>query len=711
MSPKSFVDVFPIESKAIPPLFAYSLKTGNGEPTTVGGKLAYRLSNQVGGMWVWTNDLLLSDTILSDEKISTFLRTIWANGDEVLKDIQAIELVKDWVPTKLDQAEFVARGILPKHEKEVFAFLKPKGQDFGRIRIERDFSVRGWVVEEIPAVSIMLSSNVIHKQTLAQHLASGRNPAETIGLMVASINDDLKGEIAEVVGTLSQNREWLLAKTSKEANRRAIQSAPDSEMTFRVETRGGKYIYIASALRPIVRMNDLERFGVDPRSVAKAVRFEPHVRFALVDQIASVFQKYGVIGKRFDSEKLPSSFISATEIGFHPELKVGKGIIHRAGQKIMSSLVQNGLYNRFSGFPDINHPIIVGLIDATPSSVKRTRNEFLRSLQSGLKRLNFGIKSVDPQTITEITHANLERVIDQVAKSNPNIILVLFPGSPKQAEEDDDEGSIYHLLKGLTIGRNIQTQVIYEDTFTEEYAMDNIILGILAKTQNIPFVLAKPLPFADIVVGMDIARRRKKALAGSVSATAIARIYFSDGKLMRYVIHDAPIDGETIPSVVLRKFFPQREFQGKRVVIHRDGYFRGEEKSALKEWAKEIGATFYLVEVIKSGAPRLYSQNGGMGIDRPEKGTAFKLNPREAFLISSLPPFKGNTPRPLQIRVDNGITVEQALNSILSLTLLHYGSVREPRLPVTIHYSDKIAEFSLRGIKPKDLEGDLPFWL
>jgi len=48
---------------------------------------------------------------------------------------------------------------------------------------------------------------------------------------------------------------------------------------------------------------------------------------------------------------------------------------------------------------------------------------------------------------------------------------------------------------------------------------------------------------------------------------------------------------------------------------------------------------------------------------------------------------------------------------VLALTYLHYGSLRPPRLPVTIHYSDKIAYLALRGIKPKNLEGDIPFWL
>lgn len=96
---------------------------------------------------------------------------------------------------------------------------------------------------------------------------------------------------------------------------------------------------------------------------------------------------------------------------------------------------------------------------------------------------------------------------------------------------------------------------------------------------------------------------------------------------------------------------------------------------------------------------------------RPSKGTAFKLSDREAFLVSSPPPFSDATPRPLRILTEPPFSLENARHSVLSLTLLHYGSLRPPRLPVSIHFSDKIAQLSLRGIKPKDLEGNLPYWL
>jgi argonaute-like protein implicated in RNA metabolism and viral defense len=212
------------------------------------------------------------------------------------------------------------------------------------------------------------------------------------------------------------------------------------------------------------------------------------------------------------------------------------------------------------------------------------------------------------------------------------------------------------------------------------------------------------------VVGIDIARKKKERLAGTVNATAIARIYLGNGEFLRYVIHDTPLEGETIPNSVLQSLFPVREFSGKRVVIHRDGYFRGEEKVVLKSWAEQIDAQFHLVEIIKTGAPRIYGRSQQQTI-QPEKGSTFLISPTEALLVSSLPPFKNATPRPFRICTEPPFTIAQALESVLAMTMLHYGSLRPPRLPVTIHYSDKIAYMALRGIKPKSLEGNIPFWL
>jgi argonaute-like protein implicated in RNA metabolism and viral defense len=127
--------------------------------------------------------------------------------------------------------------------------------------------------------------------------------------------------------------------------------------------------------------------------------------------------------------------------------------------------------------------------------------------------------------------------------------------------DEEEERSAYHHFKSLTIGNDLAGQVVHQSTLDNTYALDNIVLGVLGKTGNIPFILAEPLEYADLVVGIDIARRRKERLAGSINATAIARIYFGNGEFLRYVIHDSPLEGGTVPEHVLQSLFPVREFE------------------------------------------------------------------------------------------------------------------------------------------------------
>lgn len=718
MNSTMHVDVFPVVPEALPKLSAYTIKAVSDDVSAIGGKLAYRLRNKFGGNWIWCGGQIVTDQPAQDEAIKEFVKELWSKNEESLKDVQSVALNTTWKPSAWEQGEFAARGLLANLQPEIRKLLEPKKQNFGKIRIDRDYSLRGWTVNNAPAVSINVSSNIFHTQLLHEFAATLKNPQELLGMLVVVTAKDFKGEIVEITGNVREMREWLLNKSTDETTRGLISRAPDDELTVKIETRTSQYIYIASMLRPVVRMGDLMRFGVNPRQVSKALRLDPPMRYFLVREIAAIAKKHRILADGFDSKSLAQAFLNATDVEFVPELRVGGNQIHRGDvQRIYRSLEQHGVFSRSPAFPDKAHPIKVGVIDASPQAAQKMRKTFLQDLKAALEKLNFSLQSVEAngqrqQKIDKLTRASLENAVNFLESAKPDILLALFPGSAHNDEwEDDEEDSMYHVFKSLTMRRGIASQVVYEDTFPEQYALDNIVLGILAKTRNVPFVLAKPLPYADIVVGIDIARRAKQKLAGSVNATAIARIYFSDGKFLRYVIHDAPIEGETIPSNVLRSLFPLKEFQGKRVVIHRDGQFRGAEKSALKDWAKQIQSEFHLVEVIKSGAPRLYQGTTATVMDRPPKGTAFKISDTEAFLVSSPPPFKGSTPRPLQIRTEPTFPIGNAIHSVLSLTLLHYGSVREPRLPVTIHYSDKIAELSLLGIKPKDLEGDTPFWL
>ncbi len=187
------------------------------------------------------------------------------------------------------------------------------------------------------------------------------------------------------------------------------------------------------------------------------------------------------------------------------------------------------------------------------------------------------------------------------------------------------------------------------------------------------------------------------------------QLYQNDGQFINYAICAAQLDGETIPPNELRSLFPLSQFANKRVLVHRDGLFRGQEQETLLQWGSEIDSEFYFVEIMKKTPPRLYGFDGE--VTRPQKGTAFRLSGDEAIVVSSPPPFGAGTPRPLRIKTYSPFTIEQAIHSVLSLTLLHHGSLNPPRLPITIHHSDRIAYLANRNIWPGTNEGSDQYWL
>ncbi len=513
----------------------------------------------------------------------------------------------------------------------------------------------------------------------------------------------MKGEIVGVSGVVRDHRRRLLAITQREEMREIIESASDDEPVVRVLAGRNEYEYVASALRIIVRTEHFQRFGISSQGVLNVLRMEPEKRADLVKKIVEIGKKYGLIGDAYNAKRTIHYFLTSREIGFDPSLRFGRNEVRKYDEKrVLQNLRDLGLYRK-----SCNSRIVLGVVSAL-SIPHSAIEEFEKRLIQELKQLGFSVEIADREFIAIDTRAEIEQAVARLNARNPDLLLAFFPDELTTEEEDDTDA--YQSFKSLTIGQGIPSQVVYESTIDNRHALANIVLGILGKTGSVPFILANKIDYADLIVGIDIARTRKERLVGSINATAIARIYFSDGQFLRYVIHDAPLEGETIPENVLQSLFPSSEFTGKRVVIHRDGYFRGDEKQALKKWANKIGAEFFLVEVIKTGSPRLYAI-ASQKIQQPEKGSMFKISDTEALLVSSLPPSTNATPQPLHIRTEAPFTIEKAAHSILCLTLLHYGSLRPPRLPVTIHYSDRIAYLALRGIKPKNLEGEIPYWL
>jgi len=695
----TFIEVFPINHSALPKLYAYKLITGSKDVSTIGWKFAYRLKTEFGGHWVWSENKIVGDKLISDLEIKKVVEVLWQEHSDVYRNLQGLEQEPDFEITPQSQADFMAFGLFADIQKEIKQMLSRKDHDLSRAKIERTYSVKSWVVNNHPSISISVQSNLIYKEDFKTYAAKASDLNQLLGIMVEDKGSTLKDEIVAITGRLIDHRTRLLSLTKKTESKVLIANAPDNELV--VSVGKSRYDYLASALKIVLRSADYQRFGIDSQKALNILKIEPKLRSEIVSSIAEIAKQRNFIQNAYTSHKDSDLFLNSESLNFRSNLCFGNSKIGKHDE-MLNSLKLNGVYKRATKFSE-NKPIYIGIIrGANTESLEK----FRPALQEELKKFKFNSEYVGLQNIKEDSRIKIEEAINILMQKEkqPDIILAFFN------DNSEEEGSAYDKFKSITIGRGIPSQYIEKSTTTNTFALGNIALGILGKTGNTPFTLAETLPYADLVIGLDVARQKKQNLAGSLNATAIARIYFSNGDLLRYRIHDAPLEGETIPENVLQSLFPIDEFQGKRVVIHRDGLFRGNEKQVLKSWAKQIGAEFYLVEVIKDAVPRIYSLIN-REVQQPAKGDVFKLSDTQAFLISSLPPFKNSTPQPLQIRTEAPFTIEQAIHSVLSLTLLHYGSLRGTRSPVSIHFSDKIGYLALKGIKPKDLEGTIPYWL
>ena len=455
----------------------------------------------------------------------------------------------------------------------------------------------------------------------------------------------------------------------------------------------GKYDYVVSALKIKIHNADYARFKINEK-----LQIEAAQRVEYITSVASIIQGSGLVGRAYSTKTHEHLFLSGNDIGYNPRLKIGNGEII-SPDSIFPSLKKFGLYK-----PTSNKKIRIAILNASP---RTSLDQFKGRLRNALsENLQYDLKLAIHKDISKTSREFIEPAIEEIAQKNPDIILGIIP-SP---DFGTDEWTPYDEFKHLTLKKDLQSQVVQPINLNNPYIVENVVLGILAKTGNIPYILAEPITYADLVVGLDVARQKKRNRPGTMNSAGVARIYFSNGELMQYNIREAMLEGEIIPPHILQDIFPQTEFAEKEILIHRDGDLPDAEKTALIEWGNQIGATFYFVEVIKSGTPRLYeSQN--KKIVKPSKGNIFKFSETEALLVSSEFPagFKA-TPQPVRVRTHPPFPLEHALHSVLSLTLLHYGSIRCPRLPVTIHYADKICSMAAKGLKPESRDGTIPFW-
>ncbi len=402
-------EVFPIRTQTLPTLTAYQVDVGDGDVYRVGGKLSYRLRKAFPGRWVWTVGRVVTDAPVTVEEISKVIERLWHEQPAIFKDVRQVSLDQGWRPSSRSIAEFVARGMFPETEPEIRRILSEKGLDLGVALVERVHYVRGWVVQNRPAVSISVSSRIVHKQDLKEFAATVGKPEDIIGLWVAAKSSTLKGQVIAVSGRLGEHRSRLLALTQDEQMQNLLESAPDDEIVVRVLSGRSEYDYVVSSLKLIVRSEDYGRFGIDSKRALGALRIRPDVRMNIVRAISEPARKRGLIGESYNSADFPSLFPIGLDSGADLLFGGNEGRQHDE-RTVLRNLRQFGLYKKAERFKE-GVPIGIGVVNSlSPKSL----DSFWPGLQEELRNLRFE---------AAITRSETVRETSRVISKEPSIAL------------------------------------------------------------------------------------------------------------------------------------------------------------------------------------------------------------------------------------------------------------------------------------------------
>jgi Piwi domain len=596
-----------------------------------------------------------------------------------------------------------------------------------------------------PALVLTPHSYFIYQTTLDEfyenHPYRNKPKELLIGLKVRDSEKNSFATITAIVGPIGEGerRQDLIDKATGAQSKLKLQEAPDDQVVVAVQfsKNSNEFHYAMAALRPCVTEETAARFDVKYGDLLKETKIPYQERqkcLASYKQKAEkVLNTYGLYlgAKCINSRDYQSLFLP---IQFKLEetlLEFGNKFIGKRGE-VLKGLSKGGVYRRHDEYCDISRPIRISVLKVGNFKVS---SSFLEEVEKRLKQYKFqslslidkNTKKIDESRIKIVSidglskaeaKVRLEQAINQLMTIPTDIVLTFLPESDRNTDNSED-GSFYAFISSQLLRHGKASQVIYEDTVQDTKNHGNIlnqvIPGILAKLGNLPFILAEPLEIADYFIGLDISRTPKKKGSGSLNVCASVRLYDRQGKFIRYRLEDALTQGEEIDKRTLERFLPAADLSGKTVLIYRDGHFCGNEVKYLRERAKAINSNFILVECIKSQVPRLYNF-AQSALKAPTKGLALRLSAYEVILVTTeVKNEKMGLPYPLRLKVipDEGqeVSIESLVETTLKLTLLHHGALKEPRLPVPLYGSDRIAYRRLQGISPGALDGDKQFWL
>lgn len=685
-----FTEVFPVDVSKIGQLTAYKVNMKKGLPNILVDDLLTRLEKAFSGNWIWNGQEIITDNAPSPVQIDISLDVLREEYPAIFRHLDSISENTAWFPSVEEAANFVGGYSFRSFDDEIRQILRKHGTRIPNGYVMRDYLLNGWEVDGQPALSFTLKSRVLYFQNVRAMLAQ---TIDVIGLQVIDKSNARNiGTITKVNDSIKKMRDELLKSTLSEALQTIIKDAEDDCPVVTVSFGDYSRQYPANSLNIILTSNSYDGFDIDQQSVEKASNLKPDIMADIVSSASDVLKNKGLIGKAYNNRINEQHFIYLDHV---PEMEFGNKKVRPYKIKTLADdFIKHGLFSKHPRFKQ--NAIRIAVINTLTDNIA---SDFIEAMRRQMEK-DFGldIEMIKERNVRVVSEKNLASAVRAVEKETPHVLIACFA---------DDQSAYYDYVHSLTVGKGIALQSLYESTMNNPEAMGRIIMGLLARTGNTPFVLAEPLESADLVMGLDWVREK---MTRQDRVVGISRIYRRDGLFMRYFMDIHELENDAIPpKTMIQALFPAPIFKGKRVMIQHCGELESDLSDVLQQWGQEIEAELLLVEIRTEQVPHLYALQNG--IVQAPWGSVYLLNPAEAFIVSSSPD-KDSMPETIHIRVRSGdLMVEQAIYAVLALTLLNYGTAQIPRLPVTIQNAEKLAGWLARGMLPDNINGDVCFWL
>lgn len=287
--------------------------------------------------------------------------------------------------------------------------------------------------------------------------------------------------------------------------------------------------------------------------------------------------------------------------------------------------------------------------------------------------------------------------------SNKYIALYISPYS--KDNEDDSKRLIYYKVKEYLLSKNISSQVVFKDNVLKDdfnYSLPNIAIALLAKAGGVPWRLSRPIG-NNLIIGFGAKRENENLYVGNTVA------FTNDGVFQKFNSFSSDVLSnlgtqlkEALETYI--NLFPDKG----SLIIHYYKTMNYEEQAVIENTLKKLNLKIpYVVLTINETKSKDYVCfdtlfNGLM----PISGTIVKIR-RNEFLLCNNTRYGNDTttridgyPLPIKIKISKSdfintndeIVVRELIDQVYQFSRMYWKSVRQKSRPVTILYSEIIAE-------------------